>query len=58
MKSNAEKRHFLFSTNDRVSMNVDGFEIDKSNTGKILGVKFDKKLIFDDHISDMCKKNR
>ena len=39
-------------------MNVDGFEIDKSNTGKILGVKFDKKLIFDDHISDMCKKNR
>ena len=37
-------------------MNVDGFKIDKSNTEKLLGVKFDKKLPFDDHISDICKK--
>ena len=51
MKSNADKRHLLVSTNDRVSMNVDGFKIDKSNTEKLLGVKFDKKLNFDDHIS-------
>ena len=39
-----------------VCMNVDGFKIDKSNTEKLLGVKFDKKLTFDDHISDICKK--
>ena len=44
----------LVSTNGRVSMNVDGFNIDKSNTEKLLGVKFDKKLTFDDHISDIC----
>ena len=37
-------------------MNVDGFKIDKSNTQKLLGVKFDKKLTFDDHIFDICKK--
>ena len=27
--------------NDRVSMNVDGFKIDKNDTEKLLGVKFD-----------------
>ena len=37
-------------------MNLDGFKIDKSDTEKLLGVKFDKKLTFDDHISDICKK--
>ena len=56
MKSNAEKCHLLVSTNDRVSMNVDGFKKDKSDTEKLLSVKFDKKLTFDDHISDICKK--
>ena len=29
-------------------MNVDGFKIDKSDTEKLLGVKFDKKMAFDD----------
>ena len=56
LKSNADKCHLLVSTNDRVSVNVDGFKIDKSDTEKLLGVKFDKKLTFDDHISDICKK--
>ena len=56
MKSNADKCHLLVSTNEKVRMNVDGFKIDKSNTEKLLGVKFDKKLPFDDHISDICKK--
>ena len=56
LKSNADKCHLLVSTNDRVSINVDGFKIDKSDTEKLLGVKFDKKLTFDDQISDICKK--
>ena len=56
LKSNADKCYLLVSTNDRMSMNVDGFKIDKSDTEELLGVKFDKKLTFDDHISDVCKK--
>ena len=32
------------------------FKIDKNDTEKPLGVKFDTKLTFDDHISDICKK--
>ena len=56
LKSSAEKCHLLLSTNDRVSMIVDGFKIDKSDTEKLLGVKFDRKVTFDNHISDICKK--
>ena len=45
-----------FVADDRASMNE--LKIDKSDTEKLLGVKFDKKLTFDDHISDICKKSR
>ena len=37
-------------------MNGDGFKIDKSDTEKLLDETFDKKLTFDYHISDTCKK--
>ena len=37
-------------------MNVDGFKINKSDTEKLLGEKFDNYMTFDDHISDICKK--
>ena len=40
----------MVSSNDRVSMNSDGFKKDKNDTEKLLGVKFDRKLTFDDHI--------
>ena len=46
----------LVSRNGRVSMNIDRSKIYKSNTEKLFGLKFDKKLTFDDHISDICKK--
>ena len=56
LKSNADKCRLLVSTDDRVSMNVDGFKINKSDTEKLLGEKFDNHMTFDDHISDICKK--
>ena len=37
-------------------MNLDGFKTDKSDTENLLDVKFDQKLTFDYHISDVCKK--
>ena len=46
----------LVSRNGRVSMNIDRSKIYKSDTEKLFGLKFDKKLTFDDHISDICKK--
>ena len=41
LKSNADKCHLLVSGNHRVSMNVDWFKIDKNDTEKLLGVKFE-----------------
>ena len=46
----------LVSRNGRVSMNIDRSKIHKSDIEKLFGLKFDKKLTFDDHISDICKK--
>ena len=50
LQSNADKCHLLVSTNDRLSVNVDRFKINKNDTEKLLGVKFDRKLTFDDYI--------
>ena len=54
MKTNADKCHLLVSTNDSESINVAGYKKNKSGTEKLLCVKFDKKLTFDDHISNIC----
>ena len=37
-------------------MKIGHFDISSSRNEKLLGVKFDSKLTFDDHISELCKK--
>ena len=54
LKNNDGKFPSLVSENDGLIINVAGCEIDKSNTEKLLGVKFDKKLTFDYQISYIC----
>ena len=44
LKSNSDKFHLVVSSNNRVSVNIDGFKINKSDTEKLLGVKFAKKF--------------
>ena len=44
------------STNDTVKIKIGNFDITNSKSEKLLGVKFDHKLSFDDHISELCKK--
>ena len=56
MKSNADKCHLLGSTNNTVKMKIRHFDIANSRNEKLLGVKFNSKLTFDDHISELCKK--
>ena len=56
MKSNADKCHLLISTNNTVKMKIGHFDIANSRNEKLLGVKFNSKLTFDDHISELCKK--
>ena len=37
-------------------MIVDGFEIENSNSQKLLGITIDNKLSFDEHVSSICTK--
>ena len=54
LKSNADKCHFLVSTSQEVSLNANNFKIKTSVYEKLLGVKCDIKLRFDQHITDLC----
>ena len=55
MKGNTDKCHFLVSTSQELSLNVNSFKIKNSDFEKLLGVKFDSKLRFDQHITDLCR---
>ena len=56
MKINADKCYLLVSINNTVKIKIGDFDITNSNSEKLLGIKFDHKLLFDDHISELCKK--
>ena len=56
LKSNADKCHLLFSTNKPVGIEIGDYRIDNSECEKLLGVKIDVNLNFNDHISYLFKK--
>ena len=53
MKSNCDKCHLLVSITNNVSIRIDNFDISNSKCEKLLGVKFDHKLSFD----ELCKNS-
>ena len=55
LKGNADKCHFLVCTSQEVSLIVNDFKIKSSDCEKLLGVRFDSKLRFDQHIRDLCR---
>ena len=56
-KMNIDKCHLLVTNHDQdVSVNIDGELIEGSNTVKLLGIKIDNKLNFNEHVSNICKK--
>ena len=56
MKINADECHLLVSTYNTVKIKIENFDITNSKSEKLLEVKFDNKLFFDDPISELCKK--
>ena len=55
MKGNEDKCHVLPSANETVQVNVGPVHINNSKCEKLLGIKIDCKLSFDDHTGYICK---
>ena len=56
LKSNVDKCHLLVSPSGAVSLRVSEYVIKNSECEKLLGVKFDNKLTFENHITGICRK--
>ena len=57
LKANPDKFDLLLSSDyPNLLVNVENYEIFKNNCEKLLRVKFDNKLKFNEHVSGLCKK--
>ena len=56
MKGNADQCHLITSTNNATELQIGDSSIKTSNCEKLLGVKIDYKLTFDEHVNSLCKK--
>ena len=56
MKGNTDKCHLIMSTNNTPEVKVGDSLIKTSTSEKLLGVKNDYKLTFDNHVANLCKK--
>ena len=56
LKSNADKCHLLVSSSDAVNLRISEYDIKNSECEKLLDVKFDNKLTFEKHITNICRK--
>ena len=61
MIANPDKFHAILVTKGRddttgVKLMIQGKQIQSENTVRLLGVKIDYRLTFDEHISDLCRK--
>ena len=58
MKANADKFHLLVTRDTDVTTKIGELDVKNSREEKLLGVKTDSKLSFENHISSLCKKAR
>ena len=55
-QSNINKCHILVNRKDEVIKNLGETEIKNSEYGKLLGIKVDAKLSFNEHLNDITSK--
>ena len=56
MKANKDKCHLVTSTNNKVFMKIDDIEIESTSSEKLLGIKIDSNLNFNEHLDEIIKK--
>ena len=56
MKAKKNKCYFLISRSENITINVDGNIIEKSICEKLVGLKVDYKLKFNEHLQSILKK--
>ena len=56
MKANANKCHLLVSFDESCTAKIEDFNIKNSTEEKLLGVKFDSNLSFENHVTSLFKK--
>ena len=56
MKGNTEKCHFIISIDQSLNFQLGCSVIERSNCEKMLGVKTDYKLNFEEHVKTLCSK--
>ena len=56
LKGNTDKCHLIVSSDDPSEIREGELVIKNTTCEKVLGIKIDNKLTFDEHISGLCKK--
>ena len=56
LKGNADKCHFLARSSEKINVDVDNTDIKSNKSEEFLNVKFEYRLTFDEHVSDLWKK--
>ena len=56
MKANADKCHFLVTSNESCTAKIEDFSTKNSTEEKLLGVKCDSNLSFENHVISLCEK--
>ena len=56
MKANQDKCHLIVSKNENVSIHIGPFEIKNTSREKLLGIKVDSRLNFNEHLDGIIKK--
>ena len=56
IKANKNECLLAINDNEKVSVNIDDIEIEKTSSGKLLGIIIDSKLNFKQHLEGIIKK--
>ena len=56
LKANSDKCPLLINTNENITLRIKNQTITNSSNRKLLGILFNNKTDFDEHVTSLCKK--